>query len=120
MQPTEADRLDALLGEPGQPRIVPGGVVRAAVYTRVLEPQLDVLREVGDIPLHHPCVATVAGQPGADSVLPGRVRSVDPVGEDLAPAALRQVPGCAGDHSADDLVAWQPGAAVDEPFSGPG
>ena len=57
VDPAEADRLDALLLEPGQPGVVAAAVLRRVAAGRrvvpgVLEPELDVRRRVDQLALH--------------------------------------------------------------------
>ena len=79
----------------------------------VLEPQLDVLRRVEHLPLHHERGAVV-GDPAGQPLVPRDVAEHHPVGQHLAPAARRQVAGRLADDPLDDLVARQPAVAVDQ------
>ncbi len=90
------------------------------MHPGVLEPQLDVLRRVGHLALHHPGVDAAALDPAGDALLPGLAGAVHPVGEHLRAAAGGEVVGGAGDDAADHLVAGEAGVAVDQPLTGAG
>ena len=91
VDPAEADRLDALLLEPGQPGVVAVVVVRRRrACAGVLEPQLDVRRQVDHLALDHPGVAVRWIQPGASRSSQGWPRVDHPVGEHLAPVRPRR------------------------------
>ena len=114
VDPAEADGLGALLVEPGEPGVVALVVLRAAVQAGVLEPELDVRRQVHDLALHDPRVATVdpAGQP----FVPRLVAGDHPVGQHLRRTAHGQQVGDAADDVLDDAVAGQSRVAVDQPL----
>ena len=113
VDPAEADRLDAVLLEPRQPGVVALGVLRATVDAGVLEPHLDVRRQVGHLPLDHPGVAAL-GDPAGQALVPGLVAQDHPVREDLQPAAVVQVVRSGAHDVLDDAVAGHPGVAVDQ------
>ena len=74
------------------------GVVGAAVHAGVLEPQLDVLRRVGDLALHDPGVAAAARQPAADPLLPGSPRRCTQLASTWhQPPAVRCAGACVDD-----------------------
>src|SRR5690606_42088365 len=102
--PAEADALHALPLEVLQPGVVPAGVLGAALLAGVPQPQLDVLGGVLDVALDHPAGAARAGDPLADPVPPVLAVDVQPVAEQLAPAAVGEVPRGLADQLGDDRV----------------
>ena len=117
VDPAEADGLDALLLEPGQPGVVAVEVVGPPWCPASLSHSSTYV--AGSTTSRCTTSASQSSaQPGRQPLVPGPAARDHPVGEHLAPAAVGEVVGAGAHDVLDDPVAGQPGVAVDQPLAG--